>query len=169
MSSQSEKPDPQALLVVGQVGAGVMALALVLPWLGHVFESHSYLSLCVKTCVGVIDKLGKMPKGTPAPTAEELLTLVGFFVSLFAPAAAVLIAVATALRSLGGKMERKAAFDGFIGAGVVGLLGLGGFLYFCTRAPSFSVDGLFSGFYLFAVASLIVLVTAGMGSAGERE
>ena len=157
----ARSPGP-VLLVVGQIGAAVMAVSLFLPWLTMLWESRSYLSLGLR----LIEALNKSNpfNGTTNQIGEGL-----FYLALFAaPAGATVLAVFTAIDSLAQKRKLRDSFAGFVLAGVVGLVGSGGFYYLCTRSPGFSSDTLSSGYFLFAVASVVVLVCGAAGGASEE-
>jgi hypothetical protein len=155
-------PGP-VLLVVGQIGAAVMAVSLFLPWLTMLWESRSYLSLSLR----LIEALNKTNpfNGTPGKDGEGLLCLALFA----APAAATVIGFFVALDGLGKKTDLKGCLGGLAFAGVVGLVGAGGFYYLCSRVPGFSSDAFGSGYFLFAVASLVVLGAGAAGAASEEK
>jgi hypothetical protein len=168
MSDQSETPqsngqvDPRVFLIVAQMGAGVMVLALLLPWLSQFFMSESYLSLAVKT----VKFLSTLPAESWDLCKSGNRESVFWLVCFATPALGGLAAAGSALASLG-KGPTSESFGALIGAGVMGLLATGGFYYACC-AIKVDSGALGMGFYLFAVASLVVLGAAAGGRAAEK-
>ena len=155
----SAERDPKSVLRVGQIGVGVMALALVLPWLSYLVMSRSYLSICIS----VVEALFNLPKGTPGPSGGDLLTLAG----LAAPLVAVLIGLGSVFDT-SKESDNKGRFGGFLASGGLGLLGVAGFYHFCSKTGSIGSEAMGTGVYLFAVAALVVLVTGIIGVSSKE-
>jgi hypothetical protein len=158
MSNPTEPgKDPQpyrALIVLGQVSAAVMVLSLVLPWVEFFFgASGCYLNVLFE----IVAVLTKEPKVLKSLMFSEVLSLLAFV----GPALATLVAGWAAIAGLSPQASPHHIGDGLVAGGLLGLLAAGG-LYWALRYVDPLIGVCFgTGYYLFALAALVLLVTGG--------